>query len=188
MLLDLERLCRKNALRTAQSLQLERQLFLNSSARALQDENFTPSQLSDYVSELGLHQDRITLEITERVAIQEWESFKRVLRQFRKHGFKIAIDDMGAGYSSLQAIAELEPDYLKFDISLVRNINENLIKIGLLETLVALSSKINASVIAEGIEDREEYLTLRSLGVQLGQGYFFAAPQLNLPAISTQIL
>ena len=188
MLLDLERLCRKNALRTAQSLQLERQLFLNSSARALQDENFTPSQLSEYVSELGLHQDRIVLEITERVAIQEWESFKRVLRQFRNHGFKIAIDDMGAGYSSLQAIAELEPDYLKFDISLVRNINENLIKIGLLETLVSLSSKINANVIAEGIEDKEEFLTLRSLGVQLGQGYFFASPSLTLPAIAPLII
>jgi EAL domain-containing protein (putative c-di-GMP-specific phosphodiesterase class I) len=188
MLLDLERLCRKNALRTAQSLQLERQLFLNSSARALQDENFTPSQLSEYVGELGLHQDRIVLEITERVAIQEWESFKRVLRQFRKHGFKIAIDDMGAGYSSLQAIAELEPDYLKFDISLVRNINENLIKIGLLETLVSLSSKINANVIAEGIEDKEEFLTLRSLGVQLGQGYFIASPSLTLPGITPQII
>lgn len=188
MLLDLERLCRKNALRTAQSLQLQRQLFLNSSARAMQDDNFTPSQLSEYVNELGLHNDRIVLEITERVAIQEWESFKRVLRDFRRHGFKIAIDDMGAGYSSLQAIAELEPDYLKFDISLVRNINENLIKIGLLETLVALSSKINASIIAEGIEDRNEYMTLRSLGVQLGQGYFFASPQLTLAPIQQQIL
>jgi len=187
MLLELERLCRKNALRAAQSLNIGHKIFLNSSARALQDKDFTPDQLAELVSELGLKQDGIVLEITERVAIQEWESFRKVLRKFRDHGFQIAIDDMGAGYSSLQAIAELEPDYLKFDISLVRNIHENLIKKGLLETLVTLSSKINASVIAEGIEDREEYQVLRSLGVQLGQGYLFASPSMQLPDITTII-
>jgi EAL domain-containing protein (putative c-di-GMP-specific phosphodiesterase class I) len=184
MLFELERLCRKNALRTAQAMHLNRNLFLNSSAKALQDQNFTPAQLSEYVSELGLQQDRIVLEITERVAIQEWQSFKKVLKQFRNYGFKIAIDDTGAGYSSLQAIAELEPDYLKFDISLVRNIHENLIKMGLLETLVSLSTKINAFMIAEGIEDKEEYQTLRSLGVQLGQGYYFASPSLDLAEVT----
>ncbi len=184
MLLELERLCRKNALRAAQSLNIDRKLFLNSSAKALQDKDFTADQLAEYVSELGLSKEGIVLEITERVAIQEWDSFKKVLRQFRNHGFKIAIDDMGAGYSSLQAIAELEPDYLKFDISLVRNIHENLIKKGLLETLVSLSTKIKASVIAEGVEDREEFHTLRSLGVQLGQGYYFASPAMNPPQVS----
>lgn len=187
MLLELERLCRKNALRTARSLHLDRKLFLNSSAKALQDADFTPQHLSQYVTELGLDQHEVVLEITERVAIQEWDSFKKVLRQFRDHGFKVAIDDMGAGYSSLQAIAELQPDYLKFDISLVRNIHESLIKIGLLETLVSLSSKIHASVIAEGIEEREEYETLRSLGVTLGQGYFFASPAPEFPRVSCPV-
>ena len=187
MLLELERLCRKNALRTAQALRLDRKLFLNSSAKALQDHNFTPAQLADFVSELGLPHDHIVLEVTERVAIQEWNSFKRVLRQFRNHGFQIAIDDMGAGYSSLQAVAELEPDYLKFDISLVRNIHENLIKIGLLETLVSLSSKLNAAVIAEGIEEKDEYETLRSLGVQLGQGYYFASPSMQFPEVTSPV-
>lgn len=187
MLLELERLCRKNALRTARSLHLDRNLFLNSSAKALQDADFTPQHLSQYVAELGMSPERVVLEITERVAIQEWDSFKKVLRQFRDFGFKVAIDDMGAGYSSLQAIAELQPDYLKFDISLVRNIHESLIKIGLLETLVSLSSKIHASVIAEGIEEREEYETLRSLGVQLGQGYYFASPAPEFPRISCPV-
>ncbi|MGH9857407.1 MAG: EAL domain-containing protein, partial [Acidobacteriota bacterium] len=176
------------ALRAAQSMNIRRKLFLNSSPRALQDKDFSPDQLAQYVAELGLQQNGIVLEITERVAIQEWASFKKVLEQFRNHGFQIAIDDMGAGYSSLQAIAELEPDYLKFDISLVRNIHENLIKKGLLETLVSLSSKIKASVIAEGIEDKEEYQALRSLGVQLGQGYFFASPSVQIPPISTALL
>lgn len=176
MLLELERLCRKNALRTAQDLNLDRELFLNSSAKSFVDSHFTPGQLSEFVHELGLRPESIVLEITERVAIQEWNKFKKVIHEFRNYGFKVAIDDMGAGYSSLQAIAELEPDFLKFDISLVRNIHENLIKLGILETLVALSAKINAQVIAEGVEEIEEYDALRSLGVQLAQGYLFACP------------
>ena len=184
MLLELERLCRKNALRSAQDQHLKKHLFLNSSARSFEDSHFTPGQLAEYVHELGLRHDNVVLEITERIAIHEWDKFKKVLREFRNYGFHIAIDDMGAGYSSLQAIAELQPDFLKFDISLVRNIHENLIKIGLLETLVSLSDKIGAQVIAEGIEDRREYDALRALGVELGQGYYFAVPSPDFPHIN----
>ena len=185
MLLDLERLCRGNALRAAREYGIDRNLFLNFSAKALQDSQFTPHQLSDSVVESGLKQEDVVLEITERVAIQQWAGFRKILHQYRDRGFRVAIDDMGAGYSSLQAIAELEPDYLKFDISLVSNIHESLIKVGLLETLVSLSSKINARVIAEGIESREDFVALKNLGVQLGQGYYFAAPAPNLPEIDT---
>jgi EAL domain-containing protein (putative c-di-GMP-specific phosphodiesterase class I) len=85
---------------------------------------------------------------------------------------------MGAGYASLQALVEVEPDYLKFDISLVRNIDRNLIKRSLLETLVDLSQKIGAKVIAEGIEAETELAALLDLGVVLGQGRFFTAPEL----------
>lgn len=179
LILELERLCRRNALKSAQALHLDRKLFLNSSARAILDSDFTPDHIAEFVAELGLDKRNVVLEITERIAIQEWDTFKKVLRQFRNHGFKIAVDDIGAGYSSLQAIAELEPDFLKFDVSLVRNINESLIKRGLLETLVALSYKIHAQLIAEGVETKLEFQTLRSLGVSLGQGYYFASPALN---------
>jgi len=179
LILELERLCRRNALKSAQALHLDRKLFLNSSARAILDSDFTPDHIAEFVAELGLDKRNVVLEITERIAIQEWDTFKKVLRQFRNHGFKIAVDDIGAGYSSLQAIAELEPDFLKFDVSLVRNINESLIKRGLLETLVALSHKIRAQLIAEGVETKLEFQTLRSLGVPLGQGYFFASPALK---------
>ena len=92
------------------------------------------------------------------------------------YGIRIAIDDMGAGYSSLQAVVELEPDYLKFDISLVRNIDRSLIKRSLLETLVEISRKLGARVVAEGIEARSEFTTLRDFGVTLGQGHYLAPP------------
>jgi EAL domain-containing protein (putative c-di-GMP-specific phosphodiesterase class I) len=85
---------------------------------------------------------------------------------------------MGAGYASLTSLVEVEPDYLKFDISLVRNIDRSLIKRSLLETLVDLSSKIGAKVIAEGIEMEPELATLREMGVPLGQGRFLGPPVL----------
>ncbi|HEV3074967.1 MAG TPA: EAL domain-containing protein, partial [Thermoanaerobaculia bacterium] len=94
-----------------------------------------------------------------------------------------AIDDMGAGYSSLQTVAEVEPDYLKFDISLVRDIHLSPIKRNLLETLVVLADKIHARVIAEGVESAEEFHALRAMGVPFAQGFYFALPAaLNGPA------
>jgi EAL domain-containing protein (putative c-di-GMP-specific phosphodiesterase class I) len=81
---------------------------------------------------------------------------------------------MGAGYASLQSIVDLEPDYLKFDIALVRHMDRSLIRRSLLETLVELSGKIGASVIAEGIEAASELATLREMDVPLGQGRFLA--------------
>ncbi|HVQ25477.1 MAG TPA: EAL domain-containing protein, partial [Planctomycetota bacterium] len=86
------------------------------------------------------------------------------------------IDDTGAGYASLQALVEMEPDYLKFDVSLVRPLAHNRIQRSLLETLVELAQKIEARVIAAGIESEAELAAVRELGVPLGQGRYLAAP------------
>ncbi|HVT19141.1 MAG TPA: EAL domain-containing protein [Thermoanaerobaculia bacterium] len=110
------------------------------------------------------------------MAITEWREFRASLAALRRIGFAIAIDDMGAGYSSLQTVGEVEPDYLKFDISLVRDIHLSPIKRNLLETLVVLAEKIRSRVIAEGVESVEEFHALRAMGVTIAQGYYFAVP------------
>src|SRR4029453_18858629 len=104
------------------------------------------------------HQD-VILEIRERVTTEERHGFRETLRELKREGFGIAIDDRGAGHSSLKSVVDLEPDYLKFDISLVHNIDRSVIKRSLLETLVELSGKIGAEVIAEGIEAESEFNT-----------------------------
>ena len=119
----------------------------------------------------------VVFEVAERAAVEERQPYRDTLRTLKARGFGIAIDDMGAGYASLQALVDLEPDYLKFDIALVRNIHRSLIKRSLLETLVELSQKIGARVIAEGIEAPTELATLRELGVPLGQGRHLAPPR-----------
>ena len=186
-LVELERLCRRQALGSVRRhLKPGNKLFLNTSARALADPEVAGAAFVRQVERQGLRHGDVVLEITERMAIEERELYRQMLRHLKREGFGIAIDDMGAGYSSLQALVEVEPDYLKFDISLVRQIDRNLIKRSLLETLVDLSAKIGARVIAEGIELEPELKTLRDMGVPLGQGRYLAPPVM-LPVEAPQV-
>lgn len=181
-LVEFERLCRGRALRSARRhLPDGRKLFLNTSARALPDDDVAGSGFVRLVEQQGLLHDDVVLEINERVAFEGRTDYAAVLRDLKRDGFRVAIDDMGAGYASLHSVVEMEPDYMKFDVSLVRNIDRSLIKRSLLETLVELAAKIRAEVIAEGIESETELLAVREMGVRLGQGRYLAAP-LPVPA------
>lgn len=178
-LVDLERLCRTRALRSVPAgTGRGRRLFLNTSARSLDDPQVAGADFRQELARSGLQPADVVLEITERVAIEERQAYREVLRRLKNDGFGLAIDDMGAGYSSLQSLVEVEPDYLKFDVSLVRNIDRSLIKRSLLETLVDLARRIGAQVIAEGIEAESEYRTLRDMGLRLGQGRYLGPPVL----------
>jgi EAL domain-containing protein (putative c-di-GMP-specific phosphodiesterase class I) len=177
-LLDLERLCRRRALASARGhLGGGGKLFMNASAVALGDPELRGPGFLDELEAQAMAPADVVFEVSERVSIEERESYRGALRQLKARGFGVAIDDMGAGYASLQSIVDLEPDYLKFDIALVRNIDRSLIKRSLLETLVELSGKIGARVIAEGIEAASELATLREMEVPLGQGRYLAPPR-----------
>jgi EAL domain-containing protein (putative c-di-GMP-specific phosphodiesterase class I) len=102
--------------------------------------------------------------------------FHDVLSRFREQNFGIAVDDVGTGYSSLASLAEIEPDYLKFDHVFVRDLDRRQVKQNLLEALLSFAHKMRTRVIAEGIETREELEALRGLGVEYGQGFLFAPP------------
>jgi EAL domain-containing protein (putative c-di-GMP-specific phosphodiesterase class I) len=184
-LVDLERICRRRALGSAvRHLKPGTKLFLNTSASALRDDEIAGDAFVRQVEAHGLRHEDVVLEITERLAPEERQPYQEILRNLKRQGFGVALDDMGAGYASLQALVQVEPDYLKFDTALVRNIDHNPIKRSLLETLVDLSQKIGASVIAEGIEAETERAALVEMGVFLGQGRFFTAPEV-VPVEST---
>jgi EAL domain-containing protein (putative c-di-GMP-specific phosphodiesterase class I) len=178
-ILEFERLCRGHALASARRhLPAGGKLFLNTSASALHDPELLDGGLVRSAGQAGLLPAQLVLEITERVALGERQAYREALRELKAAGFGLAIDDMGAGYSSLQGVVEVEPDYMKFDVSLVRDIDRNLIKRSLLETLVDLARRIGARVVAEGIEFEREIDTLRACGVELGQGRLLAPPRL----------
>jgi EAL domain-containing protein (putative c-di-GMP-specific phosphodiesterase class I) len=175
-ILDLERICRRGAVRGATSLPSGRKLFINCSAHGFADPELAATVRATE-RQAGLAPADVVFEVTERVAHSNSHQFRRILDQLRGNGYHIAIDDMGAGYSSLQSVAEVQPDYMKLDNSLVRDLHRSPIKRNLLETLVSFADKLGAAVIAEGVETDAEFHTLREMNVPLGQGYFFAPPE-----------
>jgi len=176
-LLELEKLCRTRALSSAsRHLQPGTKLFLNTSARALVDPEVWGKGFVRQVDEQGLAHGDVVLEVSEKLAGEERVAYRAMLRGLKRDGFGIAIEDMGSGYSTLQSLVELEPDYLKLEIGLARHMERDSIRRSVLETLVELSHKIGARVIAAGIEAEAELATLRQLGVPLGQGRHLAPP------------
>ena len=119
---------------------------------------------------------RIVLEVTEHSPIGSYQDFRKALEPLRKQGIRLAIDDAGAGYSSFQHILELEADIIKLDISLTQNIHSNRRKFLLAKALCGFAKAIDCTIIAEGIETKEELSALRKLGVDKVQGYLLGRP------------
>ena len=177
---DLERICREKALNYFKQLKEPFYLFLNNEPEVIYDPRFRSYEI---IKKLNGLPENIVLEITERTAIKDFDSFVEAIKYFRSLGFKISIDDAGSGYASLKSIALLSPDFIKFDMNLIRNINNSLVKQNIVRLLIDLAPKINAQVIAEGIETKEELKTIKEFGVKYAQGFYLAYPDKPFPKV-----
>ncbi len=126
---------------------------------------------------------RVVLEITERAAIEDVGDALGRVAELRKMGFRVAIDDLGAGYAGLTAFAQLEPEVVKLDVSLVRDVHLQPTKRMLIRSMAQLCIEMGRTVVAEGIEKPEERDVLADLGCELLQGYLFARPGRGFPAV-----
>ncbi|HEX7808130.1 MAG TPA: EAL domain-containing protein, partial [Thermoanaerobaculia bacterium] len=158
--------------------------LLNLEAEMFGESEF---RIHEMVSFFAEHRGNFVFELTERAAIEDYVSFRKLLNEFREKGIEVAIDDAGSGYASLEAIAALAPDYLKITKSLVSTLADEPIKQDLVKMLVELGGKINAKTLAEGIETEEEFQVCRELGIDLLQGYYFAHPQVELSAGDAEV-
>lgn len=166
---ELSRLCRARALEGLDSYLREGEsLFINVDPHDFSDPLFGEQEV--------LHPERVVLEITERTAIKDYPKFRERLKTLREMGYRFAVDDAGSGYAGLGSIANLEPDFIKLDISLINAIDTNFIKQNLVETMVKFANDHGAMVIAEGVERAEEFMAVRNLGVHLVQGFFLHKP------------
>jgi EAL domain-containing protein (putative c-di-GMP-specific phosphodiesterase class I) len=127
--------------------------------------------------------DRVVLEITERAGLSSIDNLGAKIRELRRLGYRIAVDDLGSGYSGLNNVTELEPEFIKLDMTLVRNIDQLPVKQKVVASLIALGNAMGTSVIAEGIETRAECKTIVELGCKLLQGYLFARPEREFPLV-----
>jgi EAL domain-containing protein (putative c-di-GMP-specific phosphodiesterase class I) len=154
-------------------------LFINLHPMDLADES-----LFDVSSPLTQIAKRVVLEVTERAAIEEVDGVERRVGRLREHGFRIAVDDLGAGYAGLSSFALLEPEIVKLDVSLLRDIDQSPVKQKLVQSMTALCKDMGFLVVAEGIETVAERDCVVSLGCDLLQGYLFARPGRPFPVPS----
>ncbi|MFZ5426615.1 MAG: GGDEF domain-containing protein [Thermodesulfobacteriota bacterium] len=180
----LERACRTAALKGFGEAAPGRKLFINVHPRTLVDPSFSPGETMKLLESLGLSPHDVVLEITERHSTKDFSLFHRTLDHYRGEGYKVAVDDVGTGFSGLWSIAEIRPDFIKLDMSLVRGIDVNPVKRALIETFLTFSDKVGCKIVAEGIETSTELTALVSMGVHFGQGYFLARPAAPKPDIA----
>ena len=172
----LERLCRKRAFEIAERLPQGRMLFINIEPEAVADPELRDIMFTTLLADSHVRPDNIVFELTERTAISDFSAFRATLEYLRTLGFHVAIDDGGAGYGSLQCLAEVHPEWLKIDMSLVRGIDTDSVRHSLVGSIAMFAERMGVKLVAEGIERVEELRTLRELGVGYGQGFFFCRP------------
>ena len=176
---EVGRAIRASVARTLAEHQTESDIFMNLHPTDLLDEAlYSPdSPISPFARQ-------VVLEITERAALDSSADIPGRIRRLRSLGFRVAIDDLGAGYAGLSYFALLTPDVVKLDITLVRNIHQEEIKRKLVGSLTSLCKELGMLVVAEGVETAEERDTVLELDCDLLQGFFFAKPAPPFPEAS----
>ncbi len=182
-LMALEHLCREMAIASAVRYAIQDHLFLNITPSVIDDPAFLSGMTRKILAEHGLDPRQIILEITEHSAISNFDTFRRSIDHYRRQGFGIAIDDAGAGYSSLQSIAELNPDYIKIDRAFITNLEQNPLKQDMVKAMVDIARSCRAKVIGEGVETLAELLSLMRLNVDYAQGFYLARPEVPPPVV-----
>ncbi|NOX16336.1 MAG: EAL domain-containing protein [Epsilonproteobacteria bacterium] len=133
-------------------------------------------KIENFLSQNDRVGQRTVFEITESESIENYDDVKSFIKRFRKYGVKIAIDDFGSGFSNFNYILEVEPDYLKIDGSLIKDIDTNESSCILVEAIVQFSHKLGIKVIAEFVHSKKIFDMLKELGVDEYQGYYFYEP------------
>jgi EAL domain-containing protein (putative c-di-GMP-specific phosphodiesterase class I)/FixJ family two-component response regulator len=120
--------------------------------------------------------DRLVLEITEHAPVTDYEALNKAMQRMRARGIRLAVDDAGSGFASLRHILQLAPDIIKIDKALTRNVYKDPARRALAAGLISFAAELGATIIAEGIQTRQELDTLRELGVRYGQGFYLGRP------------
>jgi diguanylate cyclase (GGDEF)-like protein len=178
---ELEIACRESACRRFHEQQLPGKLFLNVSPESLLEAAHQPGRTLQLLKDFGIPPSQVVIELTEQTPIDDFQLLQNALNHYRAMGFSIALDDLGAGYSSLRLWSELRPDYVKIDRHFIDGIHQDALKREFVGSIMQIAKASRARVIAEGIELPEELAVLTDMGVDLVQGYLLCRPQEQPP-------
>lgn len=175
-LLELDLLCRKTIIGQFARLNLPGALFVNVSPLTLLYEDFTNGQTLHFLNEARLDPSRVIIEITETHHIEDINLLQNALVHYRDMGFRVALDDLGAGYSGLTLWSQMNPDFVKIDRHFIQGVDDNKTKRQFVKSIIEIARSLGCKTVTEGIETASECRTLRALGANLLQGYFFDMP------------
>lgn len=179
---------RVKAIDLAKKLNLQGMLSINFLPNAVYKPETCIRATLEAAAEMDFPTDRIMFEVTEGEKVIDNDHLRNIFKEYKKHRFTTAIDDFGAGYAGLNLLADWQPDIIKLDMSLTRNVNSDNVRRALVFGIISICKQLNIKVIAEGIETKEECLTLADEGVTLFQGYFFARPGFEtLPTVPDEV-
>ena len=173
----LDQVCIAAVLREFSRRKLPGTLFINVIPDTLLSDDVSVQALSGMLQVHGIEPQRVVLELTETHPCAGYPRLRQVADALRATGIRLALDDLGEGFSNLRRWSELRPDVVKLDKYFVQNIHNDPLKEQFVRSLVDMARASNATLVAEGIEQEQELRILRELGVSLGQGYLIARPQ-----------
>lgn len=181
LMFNLDRAARLASVRGAAMAGITGNIFINFIPTAIYAPEFCLQTTLAAINKHNLRPEQVTFEVVESEQVKDTKHLVKILSFYKKRGFGVALDDIGAGYSSLNLLAQLQPDYIKLDLELVRDVHADPYKAVITKNLLDLAAKLNVRIIAEGVESREEWLWLKDNGADLVQGYLFARPDATPP-------
>jgi diguanylate cyclase (GGDEF)-like protein len=176
LLPQLDRIARLSTIAQVNHHHLNGHIFINFAPTALYDPVSCLRSTVEAIDQGGISHERVVFEVVESDNPQDLDHLKSVLQYYRDAGFLVALDDLGSGYSSLNLLHQLRPDFIKLDMGLIRDVHQDLYKALITEKLLEIAQKLNIRTVAEGIECIEELNWLRERGATFAQGYLIAKP------------
>lgn len=186
--LQFDQATKVKSINLANKLRLQGLLSINISPNSFFKPEVCVPKILEYASKLNFPTNRIMFEVTEKEKITNNDLLREIFTECKKHSITTAIDDFGAGYSGLNLLADWQPDIIKLDMSLTRSINNDKVRRALIRGIISICKAIDIKIIAEGIETKDEYLTLAEMGITHFQGFLFARPSFeSLPVINENV-
>lgn len=184
---DFDKICRVNSIKKSVDKPKSAKLFLNVEPNIIHNPDFKGGFTREKLKKYNLNCDDIIFEATERSAIEDMVTFKTCLKQFIDQGFRIAIDDVGSGYSGINRIMEINPQFIKIDMNITKDLEKDELKRSFVSALSKFASDSGIALIAEGIETPEQLEAVISLNIDYAQGYYLAKPSEKFEKLSSEI-
>ena len=174
LLFQLDRAARLTSIREAVAHRIDQILFINFNPSSIYDPSSCLRSTIAAIDEAGIDPSRIVFEVVESDRVDV--DLLAIMASYRRAGFRVALDDLGAGYGSLNLLSHLRPDVVKLDMRLVRDVDRDVYKAGITSKLLEMARKLGIATVAEGIETPGEFEWFRDQGADYAQGYYIARP------------